>query len=64
MSTTSPELWSNIGYVTSGFSLLAFVVAGFVSAYKIKLSHFNKLVRSSSGKDRLDVIERILHIFL
>ncbi|EED5477967.1 hypothetical protein UJ39_17070 [Salmonella enterica subsp. enterica serovar Tennessee] len=63
MSTTSPELWSNIGYVTSGFSLLAFVVAGFVSAYKIKLSHFNKLVRSSSGKDRLDVIERILHIF-
>lgn len=49
-------MWETVQYVGSGFGLLAFVVAGALSAYRYRLKHQVDLIKSAPAKDRIDAI--------
>jgi hypothetical protein len=48
--------WQAIQYVGSGLSLVAFVVAAALFAYRARLRHRAEIIRSAPEKDRLEAI--------
>lgn len=62
MAGDSSTIWAGVGYVTSGFSLLAFIVAAIVGIYRIKVTSQQRLLADSKGKEREKLIEGIVDI--
>jgi hypothetical protein len=48
--------WQAIQYVGSGLSLVAFIVAALLFAYRARLRHQATMIQSAPGKDRLEAI--------
>lgn len=63
MADPAASVWTSIGYVTSGFSLLAFVVAAAVTVYKVKVDNFARILESTDEKNRIEVMDRLLETF-
>lgn len=56
-------LFEHIEYVTSGFSLLAFIIAAGVLVSKYTLDYRKSVLEKSKGKDKIDMIERLVDYF-
>jgi hypothetical protein len=56
-------MWQAIGYVTSGFTLCAFVVAAIVLVIKARLTHRRELIETASEEQRADLVARTLEFF-
>lgn len=63
MADPTASIWTSIGYVTSGFSLLAFVVAAAVTIYKVKMDNFTRILESTDEKNKIEVMDRLLETF-
>ena len=53
-------MWSSVGLVTSGFSLLAFIVAAIVICYRYKLANQQKTLSRVTGDDLKNIIDSIV----
>lgn len=62
MAGDSSTIWAGVGYVTSGFSLLAFIIAAIVSVYRINVTSQQRLLADSKGKEREKLIDGIVGI--
>ncbi|UNK75540.1 hypothetical protein [Raoultella planticola] len=62
MAGDSSTIWAGVGYVTSGFSLLAFIIAAIVSVYRINVTSQQRLLADSKGKEREKLIYGIVGI--
>ncbi len=55
--------WQSIGYVSSGFTLVAFIVAAGVWAYRKVLLQKQWLIRQAPEQDRARLVENTLEFF-
>jgi hypothetical protein len=55
--------WQSIGYVTSGLTLVAFIVAAAIWAYRRTLLQKERLIRQAPESDRGRLVENALEFF-
>jgi hypothetical protein len=55
--------WGAIQYVGSGLSLVAFIVAAILYAYRAHLRHQAEIIKSAPEKDRLEAIATAAEFF-
>jgi hypothetical protein len=57
------DILGAIKYVGTGLSLVAFVVAAILFAYRARLKHRAEIIKSASGKERLEAIATTAEFF-
>jgi tetratricopeptide (TPR) repeat protein len=56
-------MWGALHYVETGLSLVAFVVAAILWAYRARLTHRAKIIKSAPEQDRLEAITATAEFF-
>src|SRR5258708_37761559 len=57
------EIWGALPYVGTGLSLVAFVVAAGLLAYRARLKHRAEIIKSGTEKERLEAIAVTAEVF-
>src|SRR5713226_7054590 len=57
------EIWAALKYVGTGLSLLAFVVAAILFAYRARLKSRAEIIKSAPEKERLEAIATTAEFF-
>jgi tetratricopeptide (TPR) repeat protein len=57
------DMWQALQYVGTGLSLVAFIVAALLLAYRARLTNRAEIIKSASEKERLDAIATTAEFF-
>src|SRR3981189_834215 len=57
------DIWQALQYVGTGLSLVAFIVAALLLAYRARLTHRAEVIKSAPEKERLEAIATTAEFF-
>lgn len=56
-------MWNSIQYITTGLTLIGFIVAGTITAFRFYLQHQVNLIKAADENDRAELIKRSAEFF-